>query len=363
MISEHKNMARNRRRHAARRMSGSVRVALAVVLGLAFAGSGGAYAAYRYEASAADRILPGVAVAGVDVSGMTREEAVAAVSGEASRFLDAPLELRANGRTWETTPAQLGTTADVEAKVDMALAVTTSMSWPSRVLHRLLDRPVDAAFDLAFSHDPETVQGFVRTVARAVNVSPSNAEVLFRDGELRLREPKKGYRLRMTPSVEAVMGALEARTDFADLAIRTLKPQVGVRDLGHTIVVRLSENKLYFYDGIKLVKTYPVASGSPGYSTPQGSWTVINKRVHPTWVNPAPTGWGAGLPRVIGPGVGNPLGTRALDLDAPGIRIHGTYASSSIGTYASHGCIRMYIADSEELFEQVPVGTPVHVVW
>ena len=46
-------------------------------------------------------------------------------------------------------------------------------------------------------------------------------------------------------------------------------------------------------------------------------------------------------------------------LNAPGIRIHGTYSSSSIGTYASHGCIRMYISDSEELFDRVDTGTRV----
>jgi lipoprotein-anchoring transpeptidase ErfK/SrfK len=62
---------------------------------------------------------------------------------------------------------------------------------------------------------------------------------------------------------------------------------------------------------------------------------------------------------VIAPGPGNPLGTRAIYLNAPGIRIHGTYSTSSIGTYASHGCIRMYIEDSEELFELVDMGARV----
>ncbi len=65
------------------------------------------------------------------------------------------------------------------------------------------------------------------------------------------------------------------------------------------------------------------------------------------------------MPAYIPPGPGNPLGTRALYLNAPGIRIHGTYNSASIGTYASHGCIRMLIGDSEALFPLVPVGTKV----
>ncbi|HJS26215.1 MAG TPA: L,D-transpeptidase, partial [Actinomycetota bacterium] len=54
-------------------------------------------------------------------------------------------------------------------------------------------------------------------------------------------------------------------------------------------------------------------------------------------------------------------GTRALYLNAPGIRIHGTYSADSIGTYASHGCVRMFLEDSEELYELVPVGTRVIV--
>ena len=52
---------------------------------------------------------------------------------------------------------------------------------------------------------------------------------------------------------------------------------------------------------------------------------------------------------------------RALYLNAPGIRIHGTYSLGSIGTYASHGCIRMSISDSEELYELVDVGIRVIV--
>ncbi|MGH2686147.1 MAG: L,D-transpeptidase, partial [Actinomycetota bacterium] len=146
------------------------------------------------------------------------------------------------------------------------------------------------------------------------------------------------------------------------LPMERIQPNVGRDELGKTIVVDISDLELSLYDGLKLDRTYPVAAGSPSYPTPQGEWTVINKRENPTWTNPAPDGWGASLPAVIGPGPTNPLGTRALDLDAPGIRIHGTSASYSIGSYASHGCVRMHMEDVEELFPIVPVGTTVHIV-
>ena len=60
----------------------------------------------------------------------------------------------------------------------------------------------------------------------------------------------------------------------------------------------------------------------------------MRKLVNPSWHNPAPDGWGADMPLVIPPGPGNPLGTRALALNAPGILIHGSYAAWSIGGYS-----------------------------
>jgi L,D-transpeptidase ErfK/SrfK len=68
------------------------------------------------------------------------------------------------------------------------------------------------------------------------------------------------------------------------------------------------------------------------------------------------------MPATIPPGPGNPLGTRAMYLNAPGIRIHGEYDAGSIGTYASHGCIRMLVKDSEQLYSIVPIGTHVLII-
>ncbi len=43
------------------------------------------------------------------------------------------------------------------------------------------------------------------------------------------------------------------------------------------------------------------------------------------------------------------------------IYIHGTNAESSLGTPASHGCVRMGNVDIIDLYESVPVGTPVEI--
>jgi lipoprotein-anchoring transpeptidase ErfK/SrfK len=123
------------------------------------------------------------------------------------------------------------------------------------------------------------------------------------------------------------------------------------------IVVDQSECKLYFFSRGKLQKTYPVAVGQPAWPTPNGDWEVVVMAKDPTWI-PPDSPWAKGL-EPVPPGAGNPLGTRWIGLSASGVGIHGTPASYSIGSRASHGCIRMYIADVEELYEYVEVGMPV----
>lgn len=134
---------------------------------------------------------------------------------------------------------------------------------------------------------------------------------------------------------------------------RTLRALVG------KITVDLSARTLTLERNGKKVKTYRVAVGQPEYPTPTGTYKIVTKQKNPTW-NPPDSPWAEGL-GPIPPGEGNPLGTRWIGTSAPAIGIHGTYADYSIGSAASHGCLRMHIPEVEELYEQVAVGMPVEI--
>ncbi|NLE23301.1 MAG: murein L,D-transpeptidase [Actinobacteria bacterium] len=127
--------------------------------------------------------------------------------------------------------------------------------------------------------------------------------------------------------------------------------------LSGQIVVDLSDLKLYLYRDGKLVKSYSVAAGSSAYPTPTGSYVVTSKIMNPTWYPPN-SDW-AKDSKPIPPGIANPLGTRWIGTSAPGVGIHGTPDDASIGTYASHGCIRMHIWEVEDVYERVVIGMPV----
>jgi lipoprotein-anchoring transpeptidase ErfK/SrfK len=345
-----------------RRRSGRAwKIALVAIAVLGVLGGGTAYAAYRYDRSASDEILPGVTVAGVDVGGMTREEAQREVEAEADLTLTDDLVVQAAGHSWTVTPAALGMTADVEGAVGRAFAVADDLSLFERLYHRLWDEPLERTYPLAYAYDEDAVRAFVQQAYDEVAVPPVDARFELVDGELVTQRSEDGQLLKVELATRRILRALERQVDDVDVPVKAVAPEITTSSLGTSIVVDISENHLWLYDGLRVIAEYDVATGTPGYPTPAGTFEIIDKKENPTWYNPDPDGWGADLPASIGPGPGNPLGTRALYLNAPGIRIHGTWSSSSIGTAASHGCIRMHIADSEEMYPLVPIGTRVIV--
>lgn len=349
-----------RGRHIRRARSAVVIVAIAVGIVLIALG-GVSYAAYRYDRASSDRILPGVTVAGVEVGGMTRVEAIQAVQRIVQERLTQPLTIRAADGSWKTSPAELGRSADIGASVDQALQASDSVGFITRVWHRLREEPVDISVDLSFEGGEAGVAALVSTITDDVAQTPRDASVAVVDGQVTFVHSRPGHALGTNVATKRLQAALEEGTSAVRLPVKTVKPKVPDAKIGKTIVIDRSINQLSLYDGFDLEKTYPVATAAAGYVTPPGEWTIIDKRENPTWTNPAPDTWGADLPAFIPPGPGNPLGTRALYLDASGIRIHGTEDVSSIGTNASHGCIRMLMSDVEEIYPLVPLGTRVIV--
>ena len=113
---------------------------------------------------------------------------------------------------------------------------------------------------------------------------------------------------------------------------------------------------------LRLVKTYPIAVGQLGYSTPSGIYHIDDRTVDPTWYVPPNATWAGSLAgHVIPPGPENPLKARWLGFGG-GRGIHGTADDSSIGSAASHGCIRMHVSDVVQLYPRVPLNTPLYIV-
>lgn len=130
------------------------------------------------------------------------------------------------------------------------------------------------------------------------------------------------------------------------------------------VLINLSQMRLYYWPGNGApMESYALGIGRDGLETPHGDTKIVRKQANPTWYPPpAMRERRPELPTVVPSGPQNPLGYRAMYLGWPMYLIHGTNKELGIGRRVSSGCIRMYNADVESLFERVPVGTPVRVV-
>lgn len=138
------------------------------------------------------------------------------------------------------------------------------------------------------------------------------------------------------------------------------------------IVVNIAEMRLYYFpptadSEIPMVYTFPIGIGRENWETPLGNFKVVEKMENPVWTVPQSVLEEAKLngrvmPAIVPPGPDNPLGEHALMLNAPGYLIHGTNKPLTIGRRVSHGCMRLYPEDVDQLISRVPRGTPVKII-
>lgn len=342
-----------------RARAGRILAFVVVVAVVSLLGGGSAYAVYWFDASNADRILPGVSIAGVDVGGMTRQEARGAVEAAVAPSLDRTITARIGDEQVVRSRAELGVSAGVDRAVARAVNASDSLSQLERTYVRVTDEAVDVSIRLRFAFDRSPVRALVRQAAADVYAPARDASIELRHGRVVFVRSREGSAIDTRSGVATVMAAMRSSSPEVSISVQPVAPTVTEASLGKTIAVNLTTNELTLYDGFRAVRRYDVGTAMRGYRTPRGIWSVVDKQQNPTWVNPAPDTWGADMPSSIPGGPNNPLGTRALYLDAPGIRIHGTPDTASVGGYVSHGCIRMRMGEVEELYPLVPVGTPV----
>jgi lipoprotein-anchoring transpeptidase ErfK/SrfK len=286
-------------------------------------------------------IAPGVSVSGVAVGGLTSEPARALLRRAAAR----PLTLAFAGNRWRVRPRKL----DVTVAVDQAVA------------HALFAEP-RSDLEVGVRVPQLALSRYVGRVARRLDRPSRNAKLAgLVAGRPLVTAERLGFSVRRGATQRAIAAELERGSRRpVPVVVELLVPRRTRENFGPIIVIDRGSNTLRLYRGSKSWRMFRVATGSPYYPTPSGTWKVVDKQRYPWWYPPA-SDWARGLSPVP-PGAGNPLGTRWMGLSAPAVGIHGTPDAASIGYSASHGCVRMNVPEAEWLFERVRFGTPVIVV-
>jgi lipoprotein-anchoring transpeptidase ErfK/SrfK len=326
---------------------------------------GGAVAAYAYDSSRDDVIAKGVTVAGVDVGGMEVGEAQRVIARELREPLERPISVVRAGKRFTLSAEDAGVHADVSGMVDQAVAASRDGNLIARVARDLTGGEEDAQVSARVTYDAKAIGGLVKRVRRSLNRAPQDAEVNFpamdkvkeRNG-LAVKAGLLRQRLAQALTVPGVGRRVKA-------PVRVTRPKVTQAELADkypiVLVADRSNFQLRLYKHLTLVKEYTVAVGAVGFDTPAGLYHIQNKAVDPAWTVPN-SDWAGDLAGTVVPGgvAENPLKERWLGI-YDGAGIHGTDQTYSLGSAASHGCIRMAIPDVVELYDQVPVGAPIYI--
>jgi lipoprotein-anchoring transpeptidase ErfK/SrfK len=328
--------------------------------------AGGAIALYSYDAGRDDLIAKGVSIAGFDVGGMRRAEATAMLQRRLADPLQQPIKVTADGRRFRLTAQRAGITTDISGMVAQAVTASRQGNLIQRSWRGLSGGTVHKTVVLRLSYNDRAVRSIVRHIARRIGKPAQDATVQPSPGGLQTVASKVGIALQgsdLRRRIERALGTPGASRSIV-AHTRIVEPAVSSSQLADKypwyVVVNRPAFKLTVYEHLRPKKTFTVAVGRAGLETPAGLYHVQDKQVNPSWHVPN-SAWAGDLAgKVIPPGPQDPIKARWLGV-YNGAGIHGTDELSSLGTAASHGCIRMAIPDVIQVYNWVPLGAPVFI--
>ncbi len=166
---------------------------------------------------------------------------------------------------------------------------------------------------------------------------------------------RRMHTVRGMIAVAVLVGSLAASVPTGAAPATTATPEGGVRAqyTGHWVLVNLAEQRIYAYNGARIVDSAYVSTGLPGKETPVGSFWVQQRYRSTTMAGPGYYLEGVPFTQYIG--------NDWLSWQA-GYALHGTYWHNNFGTPMSSGCVNMRNDFAAFIWDFAGIGTPVEVV-
>jgi lipoprotein-anchoring transpeptidase ErfK/SrfK len=334
---------------------------------VAVLGIGGVAAAYVYDNSKKNLIAEGVKVNGVPIGGMTRAQAEKKLSATLLAPLDRPVKVAYKHRTFTLSQKAAAVGIDIRGSVDKALKRSQEGDVFSRSWRNLRNKSINTELAAEVSWNKPSIDKLVRRVRKSIESKPVDAKVDLTKGRIDQSESKTGLRVKYNTLAKEVERTLLEPGNTETVKVRTnvVQPKVSTKQLAAkypaVLFVDRDNFKLTLYKNLKRAKIYGIAVGQVGLDTPAGLYSIQNKAINPAWHVPN-SDWAGDLAGKVIPGDDptNPIKARWMGI-YDGVGVHGTSDDASIGSRASHGCIRMHVPDVEELYDEVPVGSPIYI--
>jgi lipoprotein-anchoring transpeptidase ErfK/SrfK len=269
-------------------------------------------------------------------------------------------------RYWRLEARDIQAHLNTQRMVNAALQRSRHGNFVDRAFRDLSGDKVPARLPLRVAYSPDKLHAFADAIAKQVNrpavsaaIHPSGYAVNVTSSKNGIAVQKRWLALRIVREFRD-----PSSRHYAIVPTRVVRPHVSTARLAFKyptfITIDRAAFTLRLWKHLQLARSYTIAVGRQGLETPAGLYEINDRQVNPSWHVPTSAWAGSLAGRVIPPGPDDPLKARWLGF-YNGAGIHGTDDIGSLGTAASHGCIRMSIADVEELYPQVPLHTPLYV--
>ncbi len=273
--------------------------------------------------------------------------------------------IRALGRRAQAVQVDATDPEAVAAAVDEAVRVSTQDNFLSRAARDVSGGTLHRRIPLDLGYSKAALTAFVSRVATAVDRPAQNAQLHFQTTSLDPEPGTPGRAVDQPALVRRLAHVLRAvHPKPVAVRVHAVEPTVSVAALAgeYPTVITVDRNTktLRLFQDLKPVRSYTIAVGQAGLETPAGLYHVQDKQVNPSWHVPNSAWAGSLAGQVIPPGPSDPIKARWMGI-FNGAGIHGTDELSSLGTAASHGCIRMAIPDVISLYDVTPLHAPVYI--
>ena len=327
-------------------------------------------AVYAYDHGRRDKIAPGITVGGVNIGGLSKDAAQRKLEARYLGALHEPIVVHHATKTWTLGPREAKTAADIGAMVDDALARSRDGNMFTRTFRGLTGGKVDENLTPEVTYSKVAVVRLLDRIRSSVDRDAIDAKLDFHGSSFTKVAGRDGLAVDASSLHREIDAAIVSPTAKRTFVARThhIQPKLTTakleRQYNTLLIVDRANFQLKLFKQLKPVKSYPIAVGMVGLETPAGVYHIQNKAVNPAWTMPN-SSWVAPADRgkvVPGGTPENPLKARWLGI-FNGAGIHGIDPSEygTIGHAASHGCVRMRIADVEDLYPRVPVGAPIYI--
>ena len=341
-----------------------LRLALVTLVLLALGGGALAFA----DLKASDRLAAGTQVAGVDVGGLTRDQALDRVRSQVGDRLKRPAQVQVGERSFTLSAEQAGVKADLRTAVERAYDAGRSGNLATRGWRELTGGRLVHDEEAAIAADRRAVRRFVSGIHRRLARRAVDAKLSMTVSSVSVTPERNGIELAGRKQLEdRLVRAMSSPT--ADRTLHARLVDIPARVTADRIfdatpvavTVSRGEHTVRVFRRGELVKSYTVAVGEPKYPTPTGQFSVQAMQKNPAW-NVPNSDWAGKLAGQTIPSGDprNPLVARWIGFNGS-VGFHGTDSIGSLGTAASHGCVRMSAGDVIDLYERVTTGTPVYV--